>query len=150
MIKRSSLAKGHVLIPAAAIGGLALVLAAGLDLMRFFDRFDYVISNALSNNGELATMKYLPKIVIWSATGLLVFGLAAAMLAVPGQWRRVVLWITSLFLVAAWAPVLALASHAPEISATLIATFWSGLCALVYAAKHQMPADDPTSEIPEK
>jgi hypothetical protein len=64
------------------------------------------------------------------------------MLATPGGWRRFVLWITSVVLVSAWAPVLSLAAHAPEISAPWIAAVWSGVCALVYTANHRMPCEE--------
>jgi hypothetical protein len=55
------------------------------------------------------------------------------------------LWISALVLVAAWAPVLSLAAHAPEIAAPWITTLWSGICGLIYAANHHMACDDKPS-----
>ena len=85
--------------------------------------------------------KHLPGWSIWLMTAVFAFGLAYAMLNTPGTWRRVMLWITALTLVAAWAPVLSLAAHAPEITAAWVATLWSGVCALVYTTHHRMPCD---------
>lgn len=85
--------------------------------------------------------KALPEWSVWLAAGLFAFGLSFAILSVPGTWRRCVLWITAVVLVAGWAPVLCLAAHAPDIAAPFIATVWSGVCALVYAGKHRMVCD---------
>jgi hypothetical protein len=51
------------------------------------------------------------------------------------------LWLSAVILVAAWAPVLSLAARAPDIAAPLVATIWSGICALVYVSRHRMPVD---------
>jgi hypothetical protein len=85
----------------------------------------------------------LPEWAVWLAVVLLAFGLTFAILNVAGTWRRVVLWITTMALVAAWAPVLSLAARAPDVAAPLIAVIWSGVCALVYAGNHRMPCDEP-------
>ncbi len=130
-------------MPAAAIGSLALALAAGFESLGVLGRLDSMIAGILENRGALGTTNDLPGAVIWIATGLMAFGLALAILAVPGRWRRVILWVSALVLIAAWAPVLWLASYAPAVSGAWIATLWSGVCALVYAAKHQMPVDQP-------
>jgi len=66
---------------------------------------------------------------------------------VAGTWRRLVLWITALVLVAAWAPVLSLAARAPDIGAPFTAVLWSGVCALVYAGNHRMACDEASEEI---
>lgn len=136
---------GHVLVPAAAIGGLSMVLAAGLKMLGILDRANTGIAGLVSRGGAEHFPKHLPGWIIWIAAGLFAFGLAAAILGTPGQWRRAVLWITASVLVAAWAPVLSLASHAPDIAAPWIATLWSGVCSIVYAANHRMPCDRPIS-----
>jgi hypothetical protein len=86
--------------------------------------------------------KSLPDGVLWLAAVIFAFGLAFVILGTPGTWRRVVLWVTSLVLIAGWAPVLGLAAHAPEIGGPFIAALWSGACALVYAGNHRMPSDE--------
>ena len=59
-----------------------------------------------------------------------------------GTADRIVRVVLGVVLVAAWAPVLSLASHAPDISAPWIATIWAGVCAIVYSSNHRMPADE--------
>lgn len=132
---------GHVAVPAAAIGGLSIVLAAGLTALGAIDRVNASVAGWVSRGGAERFPKQLADGWIWLATLVFAFGLSFAMLGTPGQWRRIVLWLTSAVLVAAWAPVLSLASHAPEIAAPWIATVWSGVCSLVYAANHRMAAD---------
>ena len=133
---------GHVLVPAAAIGGLSVVLAAGLELLGILTRTNTNIAQIVSRDGVEKFPNHLPEWSIWLAAGLLAYGLAAAILATPGTWRRVILWITAGVLVAAWAPVLSLAAHAPDISAPWIATIWAGVCGIVYSSNHRMPADE--------
>lgn len=135
---------GHVLTTAAFIGSLALVLAAGLGALGLTDQADAAVAgilrHALQQDG--AFPKILPAWTLWLGTAMIAYGLALAMLGVPGTWRRLVLWLTTLGLVATWAPVLALAAHAPAIAAPLIAAVWSGACALVYVHSHRMPCDE--------
>jgi hypothetical protein len=134
---------GHVLAPAGAIAGLSIALAAGLRLLGILDRANAAIATLVSRGGAETFPKRLPEGSLWAATAILSFGLAAAILATPGKWRRVILWASAAILVAAWAPVLSLAAHAPDIAAPWIATFWSGVCAIVYAANHRMACDSP-------
>jgi hypothetical protein len=135
---------GHVLTAAAFIGSLALVLAAGLGALGLTDQADAAIAGllrqALQQNGAFPNA--VPAWGLWLGTVLLAYGLALAMLGVPGTWRRLVLWLSTLGLVAAWAPVLALAAHAPAVAAPLIATAWSGACVLVYAHSHRLPCEE--------
>ena len=132
---------GHVLVPAAAIGGLSIVLAVGLGLLGFLDRINAGVAVIVSRGGAEKFPKQLPEWSVWLVAAVFAFGIAFAVLSTPGHWRRGVLWITAVVLMAAWAPVLSLASHAPDIAAPWIATVWSGVCSLVYAANHQMACD---------
>jgi hypothetical protein len=132
---------GHVLVPAAIIGSLSTLLVVGLSALRILDRADLAIAKWMSQGKPTDFPKDLPEWAVWLAVVLLAFGLAFAILSVAGTWRRVVLWLTTAALVAAWAPVLSLAAHAPDTAAPLIAAIWSGVCALVYAGNHQMACD---------
>lgn len=132
---------GHVLVPAAAIGSLSIVLVVGLALLKILSRVNLLISGLVSQGEAGSFPKSLPGWSVWSAAVVLAFALAFAILSVPGTWRRVVLWVTAVVLVAGWAPVLGLAAHAPAIGAPFIAVLWSGVCALVYAGNHRMPVD---------
>jgi hypothetical protein len=136
---------GHVPVPAAAIGGLSMLLAAGLGLLGFLDRMNAGIAAIVSRGGAEKFPKHVPAWSVWLVAALFAFGLAYAVLSTPGHWRRVLLWISAVVLMAAWAPVLSLAAHAPDIAPPWIATVWSGVCSLVYATNHRMPCDQNSS-----
>ena len=131
----------HGLLPALAIGALSVVLAAGLAGFGILGRINTALGNALTHGQTDGFPKSLAGWQIWLATAAFAFGLAFAILHVPGTWRRVMLWLTAVVVTSAWAPVLVLAARAPEIGAPWIATVWSGVCALVYAANHRMACD---------
>ena len=133
---------GHVLVPAAAIGSLSIVLVTGLSLLGILGRVNLAIASSVSQGKAGAFPKSLPAWSPWFVAVLLAFALAFAILSVPGTWRRLVLWITTVVLVAGWAPVLGLAAHFPAVGAPLVAVLWSGVCAVVYAGKHRMPVDE--------
>ena len=132
--------EGHVLVPGLAIGSLALVLAAGFDFMGIMDRANDGIATGLQVGAGIT--RTLPDWAVWVGASVGALGLALAILAVPGTWRRTLLWVTALALVAGWGPVLVLAARAPEVAVPLLATFWSGLCSMVYASRHRMAADE--------
>lgn len=132
-------APGHVAAATAAIGTLSLVLAIGLQLIGMLTRFDKLIATLVSRGGAEGFPRHLPTAVPWLAAALLAYGLAFAILASHGTGRRVILWITAMVLVAAWAPVLSLASFFPGIGAAWIATAWSGVCAIVHAGHPRAP-----------
>jgi hypothetical protein len=143
--------EGHVLVPAAAIGSLSILLVAGLGVLRILDRVDQLIGRLVANGKAGGFPKALPEWSVWLATVVFAFWLAFAILSVAGAWRRVVLWITALVLIAGWAPVLSLAARSPDIAAPFIAVLWSGVCALVYAGNHRMACDavkQPAEETP--
>lgn len=131
-----------MLVPAAAIGALSILLAVGLDVLRILEPVDRMISKLVSQGAIQNFPKALPVWSVWLATVVLAFGLSFTILSVAGTWRRLVVWITAMVLVAGWAPVLALAAHFPDIGAPFIATLWSGVCALVYAGGHRMACDE--------
>mgnify|MGYP000308850782 CR=1 FL=1 len=126
-----------------AIATLSMLLAAGLSALRLMDRLDQMIADLVNQGRPAVFTQALPDWLIWFAAAVFSFGLAVALLSVAGNWRRWLLWITTLFLVAGWAPVLSLAARSPDISAPWIAALWSGICALFYASHHQMPCDSP-------
>ncbi len=145
--RKQPLPIGHVLLPITAIGSLSILLAAGLSALKITDRLNFSISQLVAQGKQEILPKTLPDWSIWLAAVIFSFGLAFAIFHVPGRWRRVVLWLTTLFLLGAWAPVLVLASHEPEIALPWIATLWSGVCALVYTSKHRMPCDSASQPI---
>jgi hypothetical protein len=131
--------EGHILIPGLAIGSLALVLAAGFGFVGIMDRANEGIAGLIQIGG--GTAKSLPEWAVWLAASVGAFGLSFLVLSVPGAWRRIVLWVSALILIAGWGPVLVLADRSPVVAVPLLATFWAGLCSLVYASRHRMAAD---------
>jgi len=132
---------GHVIIPVLATGSLGMIVAYGLDEMRMLDVLNRRFDLWMQASGVDGLVNRLPGWVVWSATALIAYGLALVILEVPGLWRRLVLWITTLVMVLAWAPVLALCAHEPSIAGPLVASIWSGVCALVYAQRRRMAVD---------
>lgn len=132
---------GHIVSTVAAIGGMAVVLAVGLGAIGLLDRMDTAIGQALRAVAPPASTRPLHPALPWLGIVVVSFVLPLAMLSVPANWRRLLLWITTLVIVAGWAPVLALAARAPEISGAFTATFWGGLCSLIYTSRHRMPCD---------
>lgn len=139
---------GHILVPGLTIGGLSITLAVGLAAFKAVDRANLWIASLVSRGGRETFPKHLPDSLIWIAAIILAIGIAITILATSGTWRRLVLWITAVMLIAAWAPVLSLAAHSPDIAVPWIATVWSGVCALVYASNHRMDAGETTANKP--
>ena len=131
-----------MLLPAAVIALLAILLTAGLGGLGITARINGVIGNWVAQgNGVNSWPQALPDWVVGLATVASAFGISWVILKVEGGWRRLLLWITAMVLLAGWAPVLALAAYAPDIGGPWIAVLWSGICALVYARNHQMIHD---------
>ncbi|MGL4399119.1 MAG: hypothetical protein ACRCXD_04575 [Luteolibacter sp.] len=135
-----------MLVPAAAIGALSLLLVVGLEVLNLMGAVDGMISKLVSQGAVRSFPKALPEWLVWLVTLVPAFGLPLAILSVAGVWRRCVLWITALVLMAGWAPVLALAAHFPDVGAPVIATLWSGVCAMVYAGSHRMAGEGTTDQ----
>lgn len=130
---------GHVLLPAVAISSLSILLAGGLNLLGMLEPVNAALVGLVMPGADFP--KSLPEWALWLATLGFAFGLPFSLLNISGTWRRLVVWVTALVLIAGWAPVLSLAAHAPDIAAPLVAALWSGVCALVYAANHRMACD---------
>jgi hypothetical protein len=140
--------EGHVLIPTGAIGGLSILLAGGLAALGVIARVNSSLAMVVSREGRQTFPKHLPEWSIWLATVFFAFALAFAILSTPGHWRRLLLWLSSVVLMGAWAPVLSLAAHSPDIAAPWVATVWAGVCAVIYAANHRMACDEPSNPNP--
>lgn len=138
--------EGHPALAALAIVALSMLLVAGLALAGWIDRIDGRVGEWVSRGGRQVYAKELPAWLPWLAGAVLAAGLAGAILATPGGWRRVVLWLVTLVIVAAWAPVLSLAAHQPAITVPWIACLWAGFCAMVHASRHRMPCDAPSHD----
>jgi hypothetical protein len=122
-----------------AIGGMSLVLAAALEALGFSRKLDAVVAGWVAASGIGGEFRELPGAVAWCWTVPLVFGLAAGMLGSRRNWRRAVLWTTTLVLTLGWIPVLALAGFQVPAAMPLLALGWCGLWSMIYAARHQEP-----------
>ena len=133
---------GHVALTVAGIGAMSLMLAAGLEMAGALPRLNALVASMVARGGLGEFAKSLPAWGIWLATTGFAFGMSAAILCTSGFTRRLFLWLTAVLLVMAWAPVLALASHRPDIAGPWVAALWSGACAVFYASRHRMPCDE--------
>lgn len=133
--------EGHVLVPATLFGSLSILLVVGLKVLGVLNRLDLIIAKTVAQSDLQDFPKSVPPALLWLTAIGLAFGIAHAILHITGFWRRMMLWLTALVLIAAWAPVLSLAAHSPNVAGPWIATLWSGFCALVYARNHRMPCD---------
>lgn len=139
-LKRSlNQSRGRVPVPAAAIGSLAVMLAAGLAGFGMLEPLDAMINHAVGTGGDVS--RELPATVVWLLVAVVAYGLTFAMLGTPGTWRRLGLWATALVLMAAWAPVMSLAAYRPTVAPWLVAALWSGICSMAYAHNHLMPGE---------
>lgn len=129
------------MIPALAIGGLSIALVAGLEALGQLARFNGWIADSVSRGGLEIYAHQFPVWCSWMAVLVFPVALSFAMLSTPGNPKRAILWITTLFLLGSWAPVLSLASTSIDIAGPWVATLWAGFCSIVYASKHRMPAD---------
>lgn len=121
---------------------MSLLLAVGLQLTSALGRLNGLVARLVSSGAAETFPKQLPDWGIWLATLFAAFGMALAILLTAGLARRFLLWLTAVLLIAAWAPVLALAAHDPAIAAPWVATVWSGACSMFYASRHRMPCDE--------
>ncbi len=128
-------AEHHPLLPGAAIAVLSLLLAVGLDAMGTLNFFDQWLANQLSSGKVFPQI--LPAWVVWITTCSFAFGVSYALLHIMLMWQRWLVWITALGLALGWAPVLTLADYFPRVGPLVVVTFWSGICALVYTARHE-------------
>lgn len=131
----------HAGFATIAITLMAIGLAAGLEFLGMIDLIDRWIATAMVKPGFSAPVNALNPSILWSFTSLLALGLAAVMLNVSGNWRRLLIWVLSFVITLFWVPVLLLASYEPEIGLALVGLLWSGCCAMVYSMNHDMPAD---------
>jgi hypothetical protein len=140
------LPRGTVALPAASIGVLSLALAVGFQAPGWLGRIEsglQAVPGKLGLAGELAP---LPHGLSWSVAAGLALVLPWLILQTPAHWRRIVLWLTVLALLLGWVPVMGLAARWCPLAPSLVVVLWSGLCALIYAARHRMPCEGSFSQ----
>ncbi|MGA0845385.1 MAG: hypothetical protein ACO3RV_02505 [Luteolibacter sp.] len=134
---------GQVWQSTAAIAGLSVLLAAGMQVTGGLDSLNIAISRLIEQGGLSLFAQQIPAWWIWSAALIAAVAIPAALLQTRGQARRILLWLSAVAVTSSWAPVLALAARDPDIAAPWVTVVWSGACALFYASRHRMPCDAP-------
>lgn len=135
------LPRGTVVLPALAIGGMSLALAAGFNALGLLGRIERSLIAIPGQQGLSGEPQILPAWIAWSVAAGLAFVLPWLLLQSPASWRRAVLWLTVLALVLCWIPVMGLAAKWCPLAPSLVTVGWSGLCALIYGARHRMPCE---------
>ncbi|MBK1853478.1 hypothetical protein JO972_00750 [Verrucomicrobiaceae bacterium 5K15] len=123
-------------------GTVGLLLAVAMFWVGLLGKGDQRILDMLSQpvfRGTDPTI--LDTRVLIGLTLLACFGLSFAVLDSAGTWRRVVLGVTVLILVAALVPVLAVWEIYFPPMMTLVGVFWSWFCAMMYVSHHEMPCE---------
>lgn len=141
------LPRGTVALPALAIGGMSLALAAGFHFLGLLGRIERSLLAIPGQLGLSGEPQVFPASIAWSVAAVLAFVLPWLVLQSPASWRRAVLWLTVLALIFGWIPVMGLAAKWCPLAPVLVTVAWSGLCSLIYGARHRMPCEGvPTSD----
>ena len=121
---------------------MGIALAAGFEVLGLLRLIDHAAAAQVASGDVSDLAPAVSPGFLWSATVVLAFAIACVILTVPQTWRRVVVWVSTMVAIAGWLPVAAIAHQHASIAAPLTATAWSGLGALIYAARHRMKVDD--------
>jgi len=140
---------GQVPLPVALTSAMGLALAAGLHFFGWLASLNGFMNGVFMDLGEAKPADFLPQPALWLATTVLTLALTWVILRVPATWRRVVLWISTLVVIAGWIPVGAIAATMAPVAAPLVSCGWAGLCAMVYAHHHHMEADGRATMVAE-
>jgi len=135
---------GHVPMPVVLTGSMGLAVAAVLHLTGWLAALDHSLATAIGADPATLTPA-IPPWSLWIATATIAYGLSLLILEIPGHWRRLVIWTSSLAVIAAWLPVAFIAHRHAPVAAPLVAAAWSGLCGIIYAARHHMRVDDSSA-----
>jgi len=122
-----------------AIAFMALAVAGVLLMIGVTEKVDTMVAGVAKSFGLEGELRTLGSPVIWTWTVIVTIGFCQAMLHVPGNWRRLVLFLSAQLLTLSWIPVLALASYAAPIAVPFAALLWGGLGSEIYAARHREP-----------
>lgn len=138
---------GHVPLPTVVIGGMGLGLTAVLQLAGLLAALDRYLASLVAADPRSLTATLSP-FTLWAITACIAFGMVFVLLNIPGNWRRIVISMSTLAVIAGWLPVAAIANaHAP-VAVPLVAAAWVSLCTIIYGAGHEMDADAPAKSIP--
>lgn len=126
--------------PWLVCSGLGILVALILQLLGVFRGLDRLLMGkleALSTTGLSVIGDVW--LIVTAVVG--VMALIAAMLQTPGQWRRVILLVTTCLLLAGLTIVCALYGVYFSSLSLLAGSLWSGGCALFYSMNHPLPVE---------
>lgn len=129
----------HVTMASLLIGTMASGMAIVLDTAGFWLSWDRVV-NAWTDQLDTG-MREVARPAVLVAVILVSYLLPMLVLRTPQWWRRAILWVSFTLVALAWWPVLALASWKIEPCMPMSALLWSGLCAMIYAQRHELPCE---------
>jgi hypothetical protein len=129
-------AHGSLSVTKILIGTMSLGLSVGMSLLGFWDTPNAMMTDWIALLGGEARDIPAPWMLLFA--GIMAFFPVSVMLSCPGVWRRLIVWLSSLLLMLAWMPVLALAAWEFTPMLPLAAGLWSGLCAMIYAHRHTL------------
>lgn len=131
--------------PALLCAGLTLVLLVVLRQSGMVEAMDRELVRVFAGHLGETPVQHLPVAMTWSAAALVALLLPLALFSCPHAWQRCLLWLSSVVVLAAWAPVLALAAHHPGVSLPVLAALLSGLLVLIQLAWLHRGRRDPIS-----
>lgn len=120
--------------PALLCSGLTLALLFVLRLVGVVEAMDRKLAGVFAGRLGETPVQQLPVAVTWGAAAVVALLLPLALFSCPHAWQRCLLWLSSVVVLAAWAPVLALAAHHPGVSPPVLAALLTGLLVLIQLA----------------
>ncbi len=132
----------HPVAAFLAVGSMSVLVAGVLHHLGLSRAIDHTAGEWIRGIGLSGEPRELSPLWLWGWTTLVAYGLAAGMLISRRHWRRTVLWLTTLLLTLSWIPVLALAGWTAPAGLPLLAVLWCGVCAMIYAIRHEEPGSD--------
>lgn len=121
------------------IGTMSCGLALGLGALGVWNQ-----ANEIGFSWWTALGTEWQEVPKWVELGFVIslaFVTPTLMLYSPSLWRKWAMWMGMMILYVVWIPVLALAAWRMGMMAPLVAGLWSGLCAMIFASRHELPCD---------
>lgn len=141
-LSKTHYSEGLVLWPSLLYGFLGVVLAFILQKLGLFESANkYVSQLIVTYFSEGEQMVFLSTLVSIAIAVLCSVGVAWVVLDSRGAWRRMIVVVSSVVLVLALAPTLAVWNVYFSPFFVLVSVLWASLCSFLYTSYHRMPCD---------
>lgn len=142
---------GHPFTAAAVVGSFALAVVVLLRVAGVFDGTDGSIRDSYLEGGFNVPVGSVQPWWDFLLVMVVIYGLVWLMFETPGTARRVLILLTSLVLLWAASPVMALWGSFWSPLGVMLGSGWAGFCAILWARTHPMPCElpEPVVEKPE-